>query len=200
MSDNSKAIADLLLRARDLVANLQLNPHLEAIAYSKAIELLQTGSTVGPSQAVAGELPGRALARSTTERLDERIAMIARALQVDADVLEAVYSIAADRVDVVVSRSRLPKERFPAMRTVSILLAAARQALDLDDGWTSVDLLRDACRDFGVLDSNNFAAAVSSLGDNFVVRGKGAGREVKVTKAGFEETGRLILQLIAGAR
>lgn len=200
MSDQ-ESISETLRIAHLIVVDLKLDAEFRPVAYSKAIDLLSADKVVSSLTPAAPRTgaPGGTNIQPAAEIADST-SKLARALGVDAEVLELVYVIAGDQLDLVLSRSKLPKERFPAMRTLTILVAAGRQALGLDEGWTPVEVIRNVCRDFGMLDASNFAAAVSAVGDAFVIRGKGAQRQVKVTRAGFEEAGRLILQLVGSVR
>lgn len=200
MSD-IESIKRILLSAHEVVVDMNLEADLRPVAYSKAIDLFAASNLVGShDRSVSPTGVTSAVVLKPAVQLHDSGHKLANALGIDAEIVELVYLTADDQLDVVLNRSKLPKERFPAMRMLTILVAAGRQALGLDDGWTPVDLIRDVCRDFGVLDSSNFAAAVSALGDSFVIKGKGAQRQVKVTRAGFEEAGRAILQLIGSGR
>jgi hypothetical protein len=80
------------------------------------------------------------------------------------------------------------------MKAIALLVAAGRQAAGMEE-WTQATAIREVCRNFGVLDVANFATEVASLGDVFLVRGKGQSREFKVTRHGYEEAGRMALRI-----
>jgi hypothetical protein len=200
MSD-TESIRGILESAHKVVAELNLEAEYRPIAYSKAVDLLAADARIATTPPASATLaPQLSTSQALLGSPDSASNKLARALGVTAEVLELVYVISNDGVDVVLSRSKLPKEKFPAVRALTILVSAGRQGLGLDDGWTGVDVIRDVCRDFGVLDANNFAAAVSAVGDAFVLKGKGAQRQIKVTRAGFEEAARLITQFVGSAR
>jgi len=197
---NKEAVTEILTTAHEIIVEMKLEADLRAPAFSKAVDLLAGGVTVAASppsrsgQRGLGHAPSAAVPHG-----DSPTTKLAGALQTDPELIELAYVVTDDNLDLVLSRSKLPKEKFPAMRAVTILIAAGRQGIGLDDTWTSVDVIRDVCRDFGILDANNFAAAVTAVGDAFVIHGKGTQRQVKVTRAGFEEAGRLLVQLLGGA-
>jgi hypothetical protein len=197
MSD-SESIREILKTAQEIVDGMHLEPDLRPVAYSKAIDLIAIG-VASLEQRPATKEAGTAISK-TPAHGTESSHRLASAFGIDVELIELVYVASGDQLDLVLNRSKLPKERFRAMRTLTVLFAAGRQALGMDEGWTRVDLIREVCRDFGVLDSGNFAAAVSAVGDAFVMKGRGAQRELKVTRAGFEEAGRLILQLVGSVR
>jgi hypothetical protein len=123
------------------------------------------------------------------------MSVLARRLGIDREVAEYVYDASGQELTLVLARSRLPNEKRRSTRILSILYAAGRQA-GYDEEWTSVNLIREQCRLFGVLDAPNFAAALATTADVLIARGKGSDREVRVTRAGFEEAGRTITELV----
>ncbi len=194
------AVIEILTTARDIITDLNLEADLRASGFSKAVDLLAAAQTIdGAPASPLGRGSATARPSHTLLTANSPTAKLAGALHLDVEAVELAYVVANDKLDLVLSRSKLPKEKFPAMRAVTILTAAGRQAVGLDESWTSVDLIREVCRDFGVLDANNFAAAVTAVGDAFVIHGKGAQRQVKVTRAGFEEAGLLLAQLLGSS-
>ncbi|HLQ14719.1 MAG TPA: hypothetical protein VK256_02515 [Candidatus Eisenbacteria bacterium] len=197
---NRDAVVEILTTARDIISEVNLEADLRATGFSKAIDLLAAAATTdGAASGTLRQSLASLKPSTSVPHTDGPIGKLAAALHTELDQVELAYVVADDKLDLVLSRSKLPKEKFPAMRTVTILVAAGRQAVGLDDSWTSIDLIREVCRDFGILDTNNFAAAVTAVGDAFVVHGKGVQRKVKVTRAGFEEAGRLLAQLLGSA-
>ncbi len=188
MSDHS-FVAEIIRNAVRAVDDAGVPPDLRAAAFSAAIDLMRTESRVLPAQ--------HREAADATDGSQSAITM-ARILGVSAEMLDLVYDRTDGDVELVIHRSKLPERKAPAMKAVAMLVAAGRQAAGLDD-WTPVNVIREVCRHFGVLDLGNFATEVASLGDAFLVRGKGQSRAFKVTRHGFEEAGRLIASLVDSA-
>jgi hypothetical protein len=83
------------------------------------------------------------------------------------------------------------------MKDVALLVCSARQAAGLDDdGFTDIAIVRDECRDLGVLDAGNFAAEVSRLDDLMSFRGSGRSRHLKVNRRGYEQAGERLRELL----
>jgi hypothetical protein len=180
-------IVEILRKASRVVDDAGIPLDLRPAAFSAAIDLLNAESQVMPDLHIA-----------TAATQDSQSATMARVLGISASLLDMVYDRMDGDVELVIHRSKLPQRKAPAMKTVAMLVAAGRQAAGLDE-WTSVNVIREVCRHFGVLDLGNFATEVASLGDAFLVRGKGQSRAFKVTRHGFEEAGRLITQLVDSA-
>lgn len=129
------------------------------------------------------------LAGSWAERIAARI-------RAPVDQIIETYDLDDDGFRITVPAGRLPDRRAPAMRMLALLVAGGRQAGNVDEGWTSVAVIRDVCREYGVLDQTNFATEIGNV-DTFAFKGSGQRRQVKVTVRGFEELGNLIRTLSA---
>ncbi len=183
---NEDSVVVTIRKAVDAIAKANVPEDLRAVAFAHAIDMLQSEQSPKFNARVA---------TPNVQPMHRGIAgKIARDFGIPEELLESVYDIQTDRVDLVVHRSKLPKQKAPAMKVVATLVAAGRQAAGIED-WTAAEVVRDACRQIGVFDRSNFAMEVASLGDVFLVRGKGQSREFKVTRHGYEEAGRLISQL-----
>lgn len=189
MSETEDLI-DLLRRAAEVVAQAEVPKELQPVAFGAAFDYLTRGRTAPFS----GEQTNGVNAANASNESGDRLAVLARRLGVDREAAEYVYDPGETTLTLVIARSRLPGEKSAASRAIAILFAAGRQAA-YGEEWTSVAAIRDECRSFGVLDSNNFAAAIKATADALIQRGKGAERAVKVTKTGFEEAGRLLRDL-----
>lgn len=170
-------MSEILRRAYEETLAAKLPPELEPAGFAALASHFLAASSPGKSgiQAQFGpatsvhDWPSRAAAR----------------MNLSVETLDSVFDTAETEPRLIVSFGRLPQGRAAATRTVALILAAARQGGEVDDGWTSTAILREACRDFGVLDQANFASHVTAL-DGAAFRGTGARREVKVTARGFE--------------
>ncbi|MDQ3405629.1 MAG: hypothetical protein M3548_19930 [Actinomycetota bacterium] len=119
---------------------------------------------------------------------------IGSALTVDRDTLELVYSVENEEPTVVVSAKRLSSNKALATRQLGQLVVAARQIGGIEE-WTSGSIIRPVVQQYGRLDTNNFAATIQQMDDVCVIRGRGQGRELKLTKPGIEKTADLIKKI-----
>jgi hypothetical protein len=158
-------------------------------AFQAAVQALMEAKSVGDT--------GRAFHRESA-RTNGDASDLERRLGVTAAELSEVFHFEPDRVELVVAPSRLPQKKASAMRDVALLIVSARQAGGIDDGWTEVSAIRDACRELGVLDAGNFAAEISQLGDVFNFRGTGRGRQVRTNAKGYERVSARIKELAGG--
>jgi len=116
---------------------------------------------------------------------------LASAFQVSRDVLELVFDVVDNAPSVVVSAKKVASNKSQAARQLGQLIAAARQIAGVEE-WTSAATIRKVVQDYGRLDVSNFAASLQQMDDVAVLRGKGAQREIKITKPGIESTADLI--------
>lgn len=129
---------------------------------------------------------------------DDTLGKISGALKLDRELLEYVYDVQDGEPTLVISPKRLPDRKAEATKVIAQLVAAARQSAGLED-WTGAGTIRTVVGDYGRLDSNNFAAAIQTLDKVALSRGKGANRELKITRAGMEEIAALIASLVGDA-
>lgn len=127
---------------------------------------------------------------------DAVLTRLGKALGLDREVIEQVYSVVEHEPVLVVPPSKLPRDKASATRTICHLVAAARQLADVED-WSSAKTLRAVVTEFGAFDQSNFASHMRSLDDIAVFRGQGRGREMRITRPGIEATTVLIKALVA---
>jgi hypothetical protein len=134
-----------------------------------------------------------------SDRVDDAIGRIAHKLRLESEVVGRVFDVDTDGVHLTVPRSALPSTRQDAMQEVARLIPAARQAAGIDDEYTALAAVRDACDNRGVLDAHNFARAMQPLdGDGMRFRGPSRSREVKVNAAGYETAADIVRRLAGG--
>jgi hypothetical protein len=126
------------------------------------------------------------------------IAKIAAALKLDHELAERIYDVKDGELGYVISARRLAADKANATRQLAAIVAAGRQAAGLED-WTPVSVVREVVHDFGKLDAANFAGYIAKLDkdDAYLVRGKGANREIKVTRSGLDPVGELLTSLLS---
>jgi hypothetical protein len=187
-------VEDILRSAADAVDKAEVPSEFRAIAFEKAVEVFAARSTSGVldgSDDRTGEL------RSGPTQADGNAGMarVAERLDIDVEAIAEVFDDANGELQIIVAPSKMPSNKSGATKLLALLVAAGRQAGGYDEGWTPSAVIRDVCRDYGKLDSANFATALAGMKDEFSFRGKGQGREVKVTRPGFELAARHIRRL-----
>jgi hypothetical protein len=164
---------------------------LRPAAFSKAFEHIAGGA---PSAQAGREALGGADAGDVDR--GDAVGRIATKLGLDAEVVSRVFDVDDEGVHLTVPRSALDDSKRTAMREVARLISAARQAAGLDEEYTPLATIREACDDRGVLNSPNFAAAMQALdGDGMRFRGPSASREVKVNAAGYEKAADIVRRI-----
>lgn len=184
MSVPKDDILKILQTAAALVEEADLPSDLRPNGFTSAVALLISSSDVSSAD--------RSQEPSTEVATDGPIARIAKGLKIDPAHAKDAFDAPADgELWLLIPRSKFPKSKAPAMRQLSLLVAAGRQVGGLEE-WTASDVLREQCRQFGVFDRSNFAAELAGMHDLFVMRGKGQQREFRVTRGGVEEARRII--------
>jgi hypothetical protein len=163
---------------------------LREAAFNAAVALRTAGSTgSAAAPAAAAAVAGRGH--------EDWHGRVASALGVPTADVDEAFDLDDNRLRLTIAPSRLPRQRATAMKDVALLISAARQAAGIDaDGWTSVDVIRDECRELGVLDANNFAAEIQ-LRDVMSQRGRGRSRQLKITRRGYEQAGARLRELLS---
>lgn len=192
-------LADALKEALAAVEEAGIPDELREVAFAAALEHLLPRGAAGlhtEQQQQPDGAPPPAPAERAQVRGDDPIAKIARRLQIDATEAGRVFDVDEEGVHVIVQRARLADSRLGATQQIAQLVAAARQAAGLDEGWTSVDTVRKAVEQKGVLDAPNFARALNALdGQGLRLRGQRGNRELKMHDTGFEAAGELVRDL-----
>lgn len=186
MRMDETSVRAILVAARKAVDEAGLPESLQAVAFERAIELLAgkvTPSPAGGKTELEDELSD-----------DQRVAKIAKRMDVDASLLARVYDLHEEDVSLIVKRAKLAASQAGATRQIAVLYCAARQAGGYDQETTNVALVRDRVADMGVLNEANFATHLKDA-DGISIRGSGPSRELKVTQPGYERAGELVTQL-----
>jgi hypothetical protein len=189
-SGQESEIGSLLAEAAQDVDSAGIPQDLRVAAFSKAVDLRAAKAGLGGNGGSEAKGPG--------ERRVVEGGLGAR-LGVDDELLGELAEIGDNRVDLIFAPSLLPRQKAAAMRDVALLVASIRQAAGVDsEGWTAAGVIREQCREVGVLDQANFATELGKMGAFFSFRGSGRSREVRVNRRGFEEAGRRMVELARG--
>lgn len=134
---------------------------LEAFKFALGTNTNDSHGTSTPSPAQHAQVNGS----------DDEITKIAKALNLDYEVVELFYGIEDGELTLNLPTKLLPSSNTPAMKDIAIMLSVGRKHAGLGMG-TPYELIRAVCDDHGKLDKKNFAAAMSSMKPNLVPTGK----------------------------
>lgn len=195
MSTTPEQLTDVLRAVVGAINDAEITEDLREIAFAKSFDFLTADA---PAQTGRKSLVPKDPKRDDPQPESDGIAAIARKLKLEGDAVARVFDIDDDGVHLTVAHSALATQRKTAMQEVARLISAGRQGAGIDEEWTSIDAVRAACDNLGVLDAGNFAAAITKIGGAGVrIRGAGRKRELKVNAAGYESARELVTRLAA---
>ena len=123
------------------------------------------------------------------------LAGISSRLGVSSQVVEHVYVVEGNDLELVLPSGRLDQAKSKATEQIALLVAAGRQAAGLDDAWTGVDHIRSMCEHYRRHDQANFASTIKGMDEVFVIRGSGRDRRVKMSAPGWQRASNLVVEL-----
>lgn len=181
-----------LKRAAEIVDAADLAEDFRAPAFTRTLDIVLGSST--PADPSAPRIQDQ----SETQLGDGFLARIEARLGVEQAILQRVFEEYDGQLLVIVKRTMLPspKSKAAAMRDVSLVTAAGRQAAGLEDK-TSFDVLRAECDELDVLDGPNFATEIRRL--PVKIEGSARKKEVRVLRHGMDEAAKLIRQMVKRA-
>lgn len=177
----------------------------------EVVALLQRAEEAVDASGVAGDLRGAAFvvacrrllgeseqggAQLTTQAPpadDSAAGSIASRLDVDADLLARLVDVDDDGAHLVVPRKALASGKRPAMRQLTLLVVAIRQAAGMED-WTETATIRETCQEYGVYDQPNFSTELRSV-PGIRLEGPAKDRRIRATLTTYEAAGDLIREL-----
>lgn len=194
-------VKDILADALKAVTEAGIPDDLREVAFAKAVDLV--GGNGGPRTPQPGSEHAAPAGERTTRRGgaagdESLLGRMASKLGVDRDAVEAVFAETDGDIEIVVNHGKLAKGKFPAAQELALLLAAGRQAAELEER-TSLEDIRAVCEDFKKLDQHNFNKAMNQMADEFTVQGKGKERGLRVTRPGWTKAAELVERLGGGA-
>lgn len=199
MPSTPDAVTRLLRAAAQSVEDAEVEQGLREVAFGKAFDALV--NTIPSSAAGHASSGGRANTRAPGSPTSEAppdgttlLGKIAAKLKVSVSQVEGVYEERGGELHLAVPRGKLPDGKRPATREIALLVAAGRQAAELEE-QTSTQTIRDECVNSGVLSKNHFAEDVASLGDYVAYKAVGRGRELRVIRPGYDEAGKRVLRI-----
>jgi hypothetical protein len=199
MSDASNRLVTSLREASEAIAAAKVPAKLQEIAFAKSIDHLLGTPTHGV------QTPGRQAAGTGHQTTSKGAAQggglgkIAAKLKVSDEFIERVYAVEGEAVHLGVARKSLADSRKAATQEVAYLIAAGRQAAGIEDS-TLASVIRDICEEVGVLDGNNYAAAIAELqGLGFLIKGSGKGRQLKINGVGYDKASEIVTRVASEA-
>lgn len=173
-------LVELLKSAQSAVEEAGLPPELRATGFAKALEVL-TSQTPPTREGHGGEEV------SGAER------KLLKRLKVPGELLEHVFAMKDDGLEIVVDPAKVPGAAAQATRDFALLVTAGRIGAGYDTDSVSTAFIREACEEYGRYDAPNFAKHVKSTSGLKVT-----GKEVKVLASGWTEAA-AVVRRYAGA-
>jgi len=195
----SDEVVERLRQATEAVQAADLPDDLRTIAFERALDALGLGSAPRASAPVhdasAVLSSPRASGGSEPRPVGAPLAQIAQRFELPTQTLERIYEVEDGAVRLAMKRSMLPDptRKAAAMRHVSLLLIAGRQAAGEEEQTDLADV-RDECQALKVLDAPNFSSEIAKL--DFRLQGARNKRTAKANRHHFEEAAQLIRQIL----
>jgi hypothetical protein len=177
----------LLQQTLDTLDDANVPDAIRPVAFAKVFDALSNQAPASPNAQ-----------RDRGARSDDSTGLdrIAERLGLPLEVVDNAFVVDANGVELVIPPGRFEARKAPATEQIALLVAASRQAIGLDeDGWTSVDHIREACENFKKHDPSNFATTLRDMDDVFTVRGSGRDRKVRMTAPAWQRARDLVLGL-----
>ena len=190
-------VKEILDNAKALTLEADLPEEFRVPAFVKAVEMLWAehreaagGGTAGPAL-VHDSAPAPMLPVPVGE---SPLAKIAARLRLGAEVVDQVFHLEDDRLDIVVTGSRLDPAKSRATKQLAMLVAAGRQGAELED-WTDADEIRHFATEFRRYDSANFATTLKEMDDVMLIRQANRRIVMKLSRPGWEAASALVRRL-----
>jgi hypothetical protein len=193
MAPREKKIEEILREAATAVAAADVPEDLRSVAFGKAVDLIVEAPTASDTGTKVGQRPRRQQPEAGSK--GNPLEMISGRFGTEIEVIDEAYEVEEGVPQLTIPRSKLANAKKAATQQIALLVAAARQATEVED-WTQSKMTRESVERYGKYNSPNFAAAISELEDDLSFSGKGQSRKVKVRRQGFKNAGTLVEQLL----
>jgi hypothetical protein len=198
MSDESNRLVVALREAAEAIAAAKVPAKLHEIAFAKSLDHL-LGTPPQASQSAQSADLGRSPKHPQDSNQGGALGKIAAKLKIGSVIAERVFAVDGDEVHLGVARKALADSRKAATQEIAYLIAAGRQASGLEE-ITAASVIRDVCEQVGVLDGNNYGAAIRELqGHGFLIKGSGNSRELKINQVGYEKASEIVTRITSEA-
>lgn len=192
-----ESVADILAEAIAAVSAADVPDDLKEAAFSKAVDVIMARRTaetpVRMETATATPAAAPAVAR-TAPAAGDLVGTIAARLRLDREVVGEVFDETDGRIDVIVPPRKLAAGKSPATKQLALLIAAARQAAEIEE-WTDADEIRRFVEDFKRYDQANFASSLKEMDDIFRLKQSGRKITLKLSRPGWDRAVELITKL-----
>jgi hypothetical protein len=187
MASSSFEVSHLVAETLQCLESTGVPDDLREVAFGRVFDALASSARPTLNLGAASEIP---------VATDDALGCIAAKLDVSHESVDRVFFRDGDRLDLVVGPSRIETAKSRATEQIALLIAAGRQAGGIDeDGWTSVDPIREVCENFKRYDPSNFATTIKDMGDLLTVRGTGRDRKVRMTAPAWRRAAELVSNL-----
>lgn len=187
-----KTVSELIRRARKDIEDAGITDEgvvaatlPTVLAHYMATEPIE-GARVPMERAM---VPASAATESASANLYEKVA---RAFELPADEIEAMFTLREDVVSLEVPPKQLPNTKAQAAREVTIVLAAVDHALDRE---TRTSAIRATLTDYGRYDPGNFMTEIRRIPpEQVTIKGKPNSRDHQliVRRPGMVEAAQII--------
>lgn len=191
IAEEHSALIEQLRTSEEIVDESNVKADLRAAAFTEVMRRLD-----GVANDVTGTdsgSPRKLTPLVKVGSLSERLAAVAQAFEVDADVINQLFAEEDERPILVVTSRRLTTSTRGAMKQIAILVACARQAGGWDTTWTSAATIRTEVERIG-LDSKNLGAVLDGL-DAFATQGSGASRQLRAHTESYKAAKEVLAEL-----
>ena len=190
-------VREVLGDAKTIILEADLPEEFRVPAFVKAVEMLWEGRRGTADGGTAGPVPTRSGAPTPMLPVavaDDPLAKIAARLRLAAEIVDQVFHVEDDRLDIVVPGSRLDPAKSRATKQLAMLVAAGRQGAELEE-WTDADEVRHFATEFRRYDSANFATTLKEMDDVMLIRQTNRRIVIKLSRPGWEAASALVRRL-----
>lgn len=190
---SKEEVKDILEASKEAVANADIPPELQEVAFSKAFDLLAR-ERMGPQEPRMEQPADTPTAVRRPPESESVLTRIAARLRVGQEAVESVFHAEGNGFDILVPGSRLDRTKSGATKQLALLITAARQGAELEE-WTDADEIRHFAEEFKRYDSANYASSIKELSDVLLIRQSGRKILVKLSRPGWERAAELVRRL-----
>lgn len=193
-TDTLRAILEQAMAAVDAAV---IPDELRAVAFSKAVDVIiahrRAGSPAG-MQVGSASPSANASPRHRMPATPDTIGAVAERLRLDREIVVQVFDETDGKIDIIVPPRKLATGKAPATKQLALLVAAARQAAEIDE-WTDADEIRRIAEEFKKYDQSNFAATLKQMDDVFHIKQSGRSIKVRLSRPGWDRAAELVTKL-----
>lgn len=187
-------ICDVLKRAQQEVIGAGIDEDLRPVAYRAALELILREASVDSRASGISVAPVDQPA-IPLEMIPMTISRIADRLELPLEAIEAVFGDEDAEFSLIFSPGRLSSSMLEGTQEIALLTACASECAEGTGSWTGIELIRRWCIEYKKYNAPNFSRAINGMELEFVFRGKAKGREVRLSRPGWQKVRELICRM-----